>query len=96
VEHDQPLLRIAGFMSAVAASLLIISAAWLAELPHRNPVTPSPVSVLPIDSPEWQEVAVGVYVSPKAFQTDNSLDNLPAFAQADTQIVDLMLGGLSK
>jgi anti-sigma factor RsiW len=99
VEHDQPLLRIAGFMSAVAASLLIISAAWLAELPRRSPVAPSQVSVLPIDSPAWQEVAVLEYVPPVPFQIDDTHNSLPAFAQADgadTQIVNLMLAGLSK
>lgn len=98
VEHDQPLLRIAGFMSAVAASLLIISAAWLAELPRRN-VAPSQVSVLPIDSPEWQEVAVLEYVPPVPFEADDTRNNLPAFAQADgrdTQFVNWMVDGLSK
>jgi predicted anti-sigma-YlaC factor YlaD len=99
VQHDQPLLRIAGFMSAVAASLLIISAAWLGELPRRTPIAQPQVSVFTIDSPEWQQVAVGDYVPPVPFQTDDTSNNLPAFAQAngtDTQIVNWMVIGLSK
>jgi anti-sigma factor RsiW len=98
VEHDQPLMRIAGFMSAVAASLLIISAAWLAELPRPTSIarTPAPLS---IDTPEWQQVALREYVPPVPFQTEDMHDNLPAFAQADgtdTQFVNWMVVGLSK
>jgi anti-sigma factor RsiW len=99
VEHDRPLLRIAGFMSAVAASLLIISAAWLAELPRRAPIAQAPMPPLSIDAPDWQQVAFLEYVPPVPFQIDDTHNSLPAFAQADgadTQIVNLMLAGLSK
>src|SRR4051812_45532236 len=46
--EDSDLLRTAGLLSALAASVLIVSAVWLAEFPSRHTAAVSPaVAVVP-------------------------------------------------
>lgn len=55
--YSQPLLRLAVAVSAVAASILIISLAWLSVLssPRPNDVVVRPV----VEEPAWERLAAG-------------------------------------
>jgi predicted anti-sigma-YlaC factor YlaD len=97
VQHNQPLLRIAGYMSAVAASILIISAAWLMELPHgQTPQRSDRVAV--INTPDWERIA-SIDYTPATSVYDPMPVGAPTYALADgadAEIVSLMIHGLSK
>jgi anti-sigma factor RsiW len=69
---ESEFLRTAGMLSALAASILVISAVWLAEFPSRHAATLSPgVAVVPAaDSngataiPDWERTALTLRVEP--------------------------------
>src|SRR5689334_10320193 len=49
---DRPILRVGGMLGAAAASLLIVSCAWLMDLPANNrPATAPPTSTARMTAP---------------------------------------------
>jgi anti-sigma factor RsiW len=66
---DSEFLRAAGFLSALAASILVISSVWLAEIPSRPAAALSPgVAVVPAsDLPAWERTALTLRVEPSSF-----------------------------
>ena len=70
---ESDFLRTAGLLSALAASILIISSVWLLEIPSRHGVplspggTPLPASEftgLPPNTPDWERTALTLQVEP--------------------------------
>ena len=66
-------LRTAGMLSALAASILIISSVWLVEFPSRHAAALSPgvavvpasdLGTLPADLPDWEQTALTLRVEP--------------------------------
>jgi anti-sigma factor RsiW len=66
-------LRTAGMLSALAASVLIISSVWLVEFPSRHAAALSPgvavvpasdLGVLPTETPDWERTALTLRVEP--------------------------------
>jgi hypothetical protein len=96
--RQAPLLRIAGAFSAIAASLLIISSAWLLELKGNSP-TASPVPVAQGVSafPQgWEQVAMGAYVPPARLERDRGFSPFePALAYNDREFANDIFVGLS-
>jgi hypothetical protein len=71
---DQPaeseFLRMAGMLSALAASILVISSVWLSEFPSRHTTDLSPGSVVVSAAdlgnvPEWERTALTLEVEPQ-------------------------------
>jgi len=84
-------LRIAGFLMAAAASILIISAAWLSQLPVTRSARPGIVRI-PTSSPDWESVAAGnMTADPSA--TDLGTSRL---ARRDAAWADWVVGQLQK
>jgi anti-sigma factor RsiW len=97
-ESDEPasysitLYRAAGAMMAVAASILIISWAWMGELPGTARPTPGGTgtgAVAAAEVPAWERVALTLRADP--------LPNhpFPDVHLADARLADWMLDGLS-
>lgn len=84
-EPERSLLPFAMGLMATAASLLIVSAAWLSEIPR---VRPTPPVVAMHDVPDWERFAM-------SGQTEAApgLGEQTAVAEAD--LADWMLSGLS-
>ncbi len=72
--------RLYGALSAVAASVLVVGASWLAALPAPR----SPIAVNPSPAAEWEQVAANLRVDPMI-----ASDQQPAFA--DARMADWMI-----
>lgn len=102
--RDRPLLRIAGGLSAVAASVLIISGVWLAELrggaPVRNINRPQAAgtSQIATEFPKvWEQVATGRYVPPVFLGNDQGYEPAePGLAYNNRQLANEIYEGLSR
>ena len=71
-ERSIPLVRTAGMLSALAASLLIISGVWLMELrPGSRGPRPGPIARTEIQ-PEWERVAMTLRADPRPELLDES------------------------
>lgn len=102
--RDRPLLRIAGGLSAVAASVLIISGVWLVEL--RGGATVNPVitprtagtSQIATQFPKvWEQVATGRYVPPVFLGNDQGYEPAePGLAYNNRQLANEIYEGLSR
>ena len=82
---DAPIWRLGGLIGAVAASILIISAAWLAQMP---PAAPTRVSHVTRPAQDWEKVAMTLRV-----------DVPSGSAEDQTQLAenaDFMLDGLTR
>jgi anti-sigma factor RsiW len=83
------LYRTAGVLSAIAASILLLSVVWLNELPSgtRKPVGGTAVAVGEV--PAWERVAINLRADP--------LPNTPGgeVYLADARLADWMLQGLT-
>jgi len=73
-------LRIGGTLTALAASVLIVGAAWLMESPAKPP--PGPRVVI-IDSAPWERVATTLRVDPLPVDVPGGVGHEPAYADAD-------------
>lgn len=73
-------------MMALAASVLIISAAWLSEMPRATVTTPSTPVVI-AGAPQWERVAVTLQVDPPVPGTGMS-------GLADEEMANWMLQNL--
>lgn len=86
---DRPVLRMFGMISAIAASLLIVSSVWLMEISRRSEtVTPQPTTI--VKSPEaWERLATTL--KPEA------VDHAPGSTEsmADASLAEWMLHGVS-
>ncbi len=88
--------RIAGVLSALAASVLIVSAAWLVENPSRrpgfiSPVDPGPSEVAKLTIPAWERMAVDLKVDQRpVFLGDQTGTARAYFGNSD--LSDDMLG----
>jgi anti-sigma factor RsiW len=93
-EVDAPVLRLAGSLSVVAASVLIVATAWLLELRSTQPVpVASPANVTLAPAPAWEQVATSLHVDAPVYGggIGNPMDRTQL---ADAQIADWMLQGL--
>jgi anti-sigma factor RsiW len=72
---DAPVLRLGGMMGLIAASILVVSSAWLVALPPSRPITPGAgnggamVATAPPVAPmdEWERIATSLRVdAPRA------------------------------
>lgn len=91
-KEEQPILRLGMMLSALAASILIISSAWLMEIPaeggdggHNLAVAAAPVA-------QWERVAMTLRAEPMPLQVDVDTDHSVQFA--DAQFAEWMLDGL--
>lgn len=73
-------------LMALAASVLIIAAAWLSEMPRATLATPSP-SVIIAGAPQWERIAVTLQVDPPVPGTGQS-------GLADEEMANWMLQNL--
>lgn len=73
-------------MMAMAASVLIISAAWLSEMPRATVTTPSPAVIIAA-APQWERIAITLQVDPPVPGTGNS-------GLADEEMTSWMLQNL--
>jgi anti-sigma factor RsiW len=92
-ERSIPLLRTAGMLSALAASVLIISGVWLMELrPGAGMSGPSRQQVARVAvQPEWERVAMTLRADPRPELIDESrFADSPHYAAE----IDWMLRGL--
>lgn len=86
--ESQPLLRLIGGLCAVAASVLIISCAWLIELPADNAGTAHQVATRRAEP--WEQVATSLRPDPFSLNPDDGI----RFADAD--LANWMLAGLTE
>jgi anti-sigma factor RsiW len=89
-----PVLRVAGVLIALAASVLVVGSAWLME-----PVLPgyrtTPVAVVPAPTPDWERVAMTLNAAPLAVEApDAPQPLLLADAATDQTLADWMLRNL--
>ena len=79
-DADRPILRLGGVLGTIAASILIVSAAWMMEVPGKHPTSPSPQSMAA--APSWEKIALTLRVEHPS-QNDEPI-----------QLADAMLEGL--
>ena len=90
-QEDHPVWRLGMILGALAASVMIISSAWLMELPARSRVAPvGQVATAPMES--WERVAMYLRADPSAVPADDP----GAIRVADSQFAQWMLDGLSR
>jgi hypothetical protein len=83
---DQPILRLGFTLGALAASVLIVSCAWLMELPKAaTTTTPSP-QIAP--TPQWERMATTL--RPEPFRSMNG----DTAMMSDSRLEEWMLNGL--
>jgi anti-sigma factor RsiW len=85
---DQPVWRLGVILSGLAASILVISATWLAELPPHAPTIRTHVTSVRADS--WESVATTLRVSPLPLEAPERGE----IQVADAQFAQWMLNGL--
>ena len=84
---DQPILRLGFTMGVIAASVLIVSCAWLMELPK------SPTSVIEnppalVSVPQWERMAMTLKAEPLPPAREQTAE------LNDSRLADWMLNGL--
>lgn len=84
---DQPILRLGFTLGALAASVLIVSCAWLMELPKASP---SPQVGPPIQQPQWERMATTLKAEP--FRSMNG--DTAMMTTTDPKLAEWMLNGL--
>jgi anti-sigma factor RsiW len=95
-DSDEPesypisLYRTAGVLSAIAASILLLSVVWLNELPSRTQRPPTGAALARGEVPAWERVAVNLRVDP----LPNTTPGGEAY-MADARLADWMLQGLA-
>lgn len=88
------LLWIAGMLSGLAASVLVIGSAWLADAPGLPAERPAPrVVVLPLQVSDWERVAMTLRVDPLPGVPTDAPDRQML---ADARLADWMLRNLSE
>jgi anti-sigma factor RsiW len=99
VDHDESdapesfpisLYRTAGVLSAIAASILLLSVVWLNELPSRTQRVPAGTALARVEVPAWERVAMNLRVDPLPNTTPGGEAYL-----ADARLADWMLQGLA-
>jgi anti-sigma factor RsiW len=93
---DRPILRIGGMLSAAAASLLIVSCAWLMDMPARhraNSATP-PTATARVNAPAqpWEQLAITLRAETPIQAGDELTDTSHL---ADAKVAEWMLQGLA-
>jgi anti-sigma factor RsiW len=89
---EQPVWRLAMTLGAIAASVLIVSCAWLTALPASSSATSAPTEIAqrPIQRAEpWEQMAMTLRPEPLGGARDNTT------RLADARLADWMLQGLS-
>jgi anti-sigma factor RsiW len=86
---DQPVWRLGVILSGLAASILVISATWLAELPPRIPVVHSGFATT-VQPENWEKLATTLRVSPLPLEAPDRSE----IQVADAQFAQWMLSGL--
>jgi anti-sigma factor RsiW len=84
---DRPIWRLGGTLAALAASIIVVCGAWLAEWPQRNP----PAGTAPTAAVEpWERLATTLRPDP-ADLPGNDKSRL-----ADARLADWMIQGVLK
>ena len=94
--EESDLLRTAGLLTALAASVLIVSAVWLAEFPTRHAAAVSPaVAVVPASEiPAWERAAITLNVDPLPdFASDPA--NMASADARDAAVANWMIDGVA-
>jgi anti-sigma factor RsiW len=89
---DRPILRLGFTLGVLAASLLIVSCAWLMELPAatRSDQSTNPSTMArSAPPPQWERMAMTLRADPLPHPGDDTSQF------ADAQLADWMLKGLS-
>jgi hypothetical protein len=95
-DSDEPegypisLYRTAGVLSAIAASILLLSVVWLNELPSRTQRPPTGTALARGEVPAWERVAMNLRADPLPNTTPGGEAYL-----ADARLADWMLHGLA-
>jgi len=84
------LYRTAGVLSAIAASILLLSVVWLNELPSGTHRAPTGMALARGEVPAWERVAMNLRVDPLPNTTPGGEAYL-----ADARLADWMLQGLA-
>jgi len=90
-EQRLSILRVAGVLTALAASVLIVGLVWLREIPTSHSM-PSQIVVPTRDSQAWENVALNFQVDPLPHDRWEVRDPQ---GLADARVVDWMLRGLN-
>jgi anti-sigma factor RsiW len=85
---DQPVLRLGFTLGALAASVLIVSCAWLMELPKAAAPTPNPSPEV-ASTPQWERMATTLRAEPF-----RSMNGDTAMMTTDSKLADWMLNRL--
>jgi hypothetical protein len=85
---DQPVWRLGFTLGALAASVLIVSCAWLMELPKASPAeNPSP-QIATNPQPQWERMATTLKAEPfRSINGDTAM-------MSDSRLEEWMLNGL--
>ena len=89
-ERGLSVLKIAGVLTGLAASLLMIASIWLWEVPPASPRT-RPVIVNA--APQWERIAMTLDIGPPTGDTSASPG---VTASAEARVADWMLENLSR
>jgi anti-sigma factor RsiW len=95
-DSPSPVLRMAGLLTALAASILIIASAWLREMPAPD-LGSQQITVAPSPMPEWERVAMTLDTGPLSEETPQP--GQPVLAEvrpAEARLADWMLQNLSR
>jgi anti-sigma factor RsiW len=84
------ILRIAGVLTGLAASAMVIGSVWLSEIPASRPA--APVVVLTDTGPDWSRVAVDLHVDPLP-RAEWEVNDRQMFA--DARLAEWMMDGLA-
>lgn len=91
---DRPILRLGFSLGVIAASVLIVSCAWLYELRGENRTTAHEQVVTRVaptaPAPQWERMAMTLRADPLPHPGDDTSKF------ADAQLADWMLNGLSR
>ncbi|HEX8520797.1 MAG TPA: zf-HC2 domain-containing protein [Tepidisphaeraceae bacterium] len=87
-DADRPIFRLGGVLGTIAASVLIIGAAWMMELPAPAPNAPRLHSRTTASSQSWEQVAMTLRVEPPFSAGGPEQDNR-------IEIADAMMNGLT-
>ena len=84
------ILRIAGVLTGLAASVVVIGSVWLSEIPASRPA--QPIVVISESVPDWSRVAVDLHVDPLP-TAELEVNHRQMFA--DARMAEWMFDGLN-
>ena len=93
-------VRVAGFLTALAASVMLVSWAWFGQPPAPTAIVPAPVTLAPAPAPEWERVAMTLDAGPLPAQAPDGPGRFVLAAATDgdrdARLADWMLVNLNR